>query len=129
MDITFCINRKELIEALKFFEPFIKPQEQNSLDDAEVKTEIQDKVTFEFHGDFVKLCVLYDYLTLERTCPVVVGCGNLSFSLPIADILNNIDCIDVEIHLIDQTRPGLFTPVQQKEGMSILMLAMPMMLA
>lgn len=91
MDITFCINRKELIEALKFFEPFIKPQEQNSLDDAEVKSEIQDKVIFEFHGDFVKLCVLYDYLTLERTCPVVVGCGNLSFSLPIADILNNIE--------------------------------------
>ncbi|MBQ3929720.1 MAG: DNA polymerase III subunit beta [Bacteroidales bacterium] len=47
----------------------------------------------------------------------------------LVDILNNIDCVDVEIHLTDQSRPGVFIPVQQKEGMNVLMLAMPMMLA
>ena len=47
----------------------------------------------------------------------------------LVDILNNIDCVDVEIHLTDQSRPGVFIPVQQKEGMNVLMLAMPMILA
>lgn len=47
----------------------------------------------------------------------------------IIDILANVQCDDIEIRLMDQARPGLFVPVQQKEGMNALMLAMPMMLA
>lgn len=47
----------------------------------------------------------------------------------IIDILSNVMCDDIEIRLTDQARPGLFIPVQQKEGMNALMLAMPMMLA
>lgn len=97
MNIEFCINKVELLNALRYFEPFMKPQGQNSSDDDEIKSDIQDKVVFEFHDDFVKLCVLYDYLTLERSCPVVVGCGNLSFSLPFADILNNVEKCQFEI--------------------------------
>lgn len=47
----------------------------------------------------------------------------------LVDILSNLDSTDVEIRLTDQTRPGVIVPVQQKEGMDVLMLAMPMMLA
>lgn len=86
MNIEFCINRVELFNALRYFEPFVNPQENDS-----------SKVIFEFHGDFVKLYVLFDELTIERTCPVVVGCGNLSFSLPIIDILNDIEKCQYEI--------------------------------
>lgn len=47
----------------------------------------------------------------------------------VIDMLANMDCDDVEIRLTDQSCPGLFVPVQQKEGMSVIMLAMPMMLS
>jgi len=46
----------------------------------------------------------------------------------VIEMLSNCDCADVEIRLKDQSTPGLYVPVQQKEGMEVLMLAMPMML-
>lgn len=44
------------------------------------------------------------------------------------DLFSNLSSDDVLIRLVDQTRPGIFIPVQQKEGESVLMLAMPMMI-
>lgn len=44
------------------------------------------------------------------------------------DALSNLDCDDVEMRLIDQTRPTVFVPVQKKEGIDCMMLVMPMML-
>ncbi len=46
----------------------------------------------------------------------------------IVDILNNINASDVEFTLIDKTRPGIFTPVEQDDTKNVLMLLMPMML-
>ena len=47
----------------------------------------------------------------------------------VIDMLANMDSDDVEIRLSNQSCPGLFVPVQQKEGVSVIMLAMPMMLS
>lgn len=57
--------------------------------------------------------------------PIEIGFRS-SFLL---DILNNIHSPEVSIELADSTRPGLFFPSEQnREGSSLLMLLMPMMI-
>lgn len=44
------------------------------------------------------------------------------------EILNNLDCEEVELQLADPSRPCLILPIQQPENEDILMLIMPMLL-
>ena len=44
------------------------------------------------------------------------------------EILNNLDCEEVELQLADPSRPCLILPTQQPENEDILMLIMPMLL-
>ncbi|MCQ2351091.1 MAG: DNA polymerase III subunit beta [Paludibacteraceae bacterium] len=44
------------------------------------------------------------------------------------DLLSSLDSDDVEMKMVDQARPAVFVPIQQKEGVSVLSLAMPMMI-
>ena len=54
---------------------------------------------------------------------------NIGFKAPfLIDILNNTPGQDVTIALADPSRAGVITPVQQEEGIDLLMLLMPMML-
>lgn len=42
------------------------------------------------------------------------------------EVLSNIKGEDVQIELADPARPGLFSPLEQKEGIEVVMLQMPM---
>lgn len=44
------------------------------------------------------------------------------------DVLNNIDCENVTLHLADPSRAGVFVPDKQESGEDLLVLLMPMML-
>ncbi|MDE6447335.1 MAG: DNA polymerase III subunit beta, partial [Muribaculaceae bacterium] len=54
--------------------------------------------------------------------PMTIGFN----STYMVEVLSNIKGDDVEIQLADPARPGLFSPLEQQEGVEVVMLQMPM---
>ncbi len=54
--------------------------------------------------------------------PMTIGFN----STYMVEVLSNIKGEDVEIQLADPARPGLFSPLEQQQGIEVVMLQMPM---
>lgn len=112
------IDRKVLLSALRRVLPFasgtqlIRLQiEQGKLElkseNIDFATSAQEKLTCDYEGR-----------------PMSIGFKGNSLS----EILNNLDCEDVTLHLSDPSRAGVIVPATQQEDEEVLMLIMPMLL-
>ena len=73
--------------------------------DLDYATSAEERVDCDYQGD-----------------PMTIGFN----STYMVEVLSNLKGDDVEIQLADPARPGLFSPLEQQEGIEVVMLQMPM---
>lgn len=99
MELNFCLKRDELKDALKCFAPFIKTPRMVSEEDIfdedglimPPKPYFDDKVTFLFEKGQLYLYVFVDEIKLERTCSSITSSNDVSFCLPLAYLLQEVE--------------------------------------
>lgn len=96
MSIKFLIYRQDLLGALRFLTPFLKPFRKDDCKDDD-EPYFADKVTFSFHNGKLKLYILVDNLIIEREISNVVGCDDISFCLPFIYLKSEVERRDCEV--------------------------------
>lgn len=113
------INRDAIISALRrvlIFSSAISSLIKVKLEPSKLTISSQD-TDFSMSAEEALLC---DY----SGNPMSIG-----FKGPfLLELINNLQCEEVTIHLADSSRAGVILPAEQKEGEEALMLLMPMML-
>ncbi len=118
-DNPYCliVNRESLLNAVRRVALFaskasklvkfnIQPTEVlMASQDLDYATSAEERVECEYKGTPMTIGFNSDYMT---------------------EVLSNLQGDDVKVELADPARPGLFSPVEQKEGVDVVMLQMPM---
>ncbi len=97
--LLFYINREELLDALKCFAPFIKPQKKRNPEDDYDEEELiilpepyyEDKVTFLFQKGYLYLYIFVDGVRYEKLIPGRNMQEDRVFCLPHAYLLQEVE--------------------------------------
>lgn len=113
------VDRQALLAALRHVMPFT--------------SSASNLVRFHFEAGLLQLDAQdYDFsktATEKLACEYTGNPMNIGFKgASIAEVLNNVDCDEVEMHLTDPSRAGLVIPTIQPDGQNVVMLMMPMLL-
>lgn len=113
------VDRQAILSALRHVMPFA--------------SSASNLVRFHFEPGLLQLDAQdYDFsktATEKLACEYTGNPMNIGFKgAAIAEILNNVEGDEVEIHLTDPSRAGLVIPTTQPDGQNVVMLMMPMLL-